>query len=258
MQFLAGLLSVLIAIVAPAGLVLEQVAQRAVRSQFKQVEHLRVRVDSAPSYQLVNGRADRVRLAARGLYPLDGVRLEALEIETDLIAVELQKSPQLKQPLRAGVRLVVTAEDINRALRSPTVVNQLRQLGIGALSPNDAQQAERFLVLNPRVEFLRDRRIRLQATLQETGDPEQVEVVVEFGLAFPAGRQVQLLQPKASLDGQQVPPEIMTTIAEGIPDRLDLRQLERSGIILRILNYQLDPKQLEMAAFVQYPKGQKF
>jgi hypothetical protein len=50
----------------------------------------------------------------------------------------------------------------------------------------------------------------------------------------------------------------MTTIAEGIPDRLDLRQLERSGIILRILNYQLDPKQLEMAAFVQYPKGQKF
>jgi hypothetical protein len=255
LEFLTIFLSSLITLVSPAGVVVDRLAQTTVRKQFESVEQLEVRVDNAPSYQLVQGKADRIRIAGRGLFPAQDIRLEAFELETDPIqlnAARLRRGqPQLEKPLRAGVRLVLKQDDMNRALRSPLVLDQLKALGVNVLGQQNRQRAQRYTLLNPRIEFLANQRLRLQAELQEATDPDTLTIVVESGLAIIAGRQLQLLSPVVTLDGEAVPESILQSIAKGISAQSDLRQFEKTGLTARILQLNLTENQINLAAFVQ-------
>ncbi|MBD2022649.1 DUF2993 domain-containing protein [Leptolyngbya sp. FACHB-36] len=254
MEFLTIFLSSLISLVSPVGVVLDRTAQQPIRRSFVSVETLEVRIDNAPSYQLVQGKVDRIRIAGRGLFPVQEVRLEALELDTDPIFLEgrrlLRGRPQLTQPARAAVRLVLTEADINRALRSPAFAAQLREVGINALSEQDARQARRYEILNPRVEF-ESQRIRVSASLREAGDPATLDIMAEAGIETVAGRQLRLVNPTVRLNGEAVPDRVVTPVANGIAERSDLRQLEASGITARILQLHTNADQLQLAAFVQ-------
>ena len=255
MEFLTIFLSSLITLISPAGVVVDRVAQTAVRKQFESVEQLEVRVDNAPSYQLVQGKADRIRIAGRGLFPAQDIRLEAFELETDPIqlnAARLRRGqPRLEKPLRAGMRLVLKQDDMNRALRSPLVLDQLKALGVNVLGQQNRQRAQRYTLLNPRIEFLANQRLRLQAELQEAADPDTLTIVMESGITVIAGRQLQLLNPLVTLDGEAVPESIMQSIAKGISAQSDLRQFEKTGLTARILQLNLTENQINLAAFVQ-------
>ncbi|RKH75069.1 DUF2993 domain-containing protein, partial [Corallococcus praedator] len=120
MEFLTILLSALIGLVSPVGLVADRLAEDQIRNQFDSVEDLQVRIDSVPSYRLAQGRVDRVRIAGRGLSIQPNLRIAALEVETDPIAVDLSEGVELEAPLQAGVRIVLTQEDLTQALRSST------------------------------------------------------------------------------------------------------------------------------------------
>lgn len=233
----------------------DRVAQTTIRKQFEAVEQLEVRIDSAPSYQIVQGKADRIRIAGRGLFPAKEIRLEALEVETDLIQLDATRlrrgKPRLETPLRAGVRLVLKQEDMNRALRSPLVLKQLKALGISTLAQQTRQRAQRYTLLNPRIEFLANQRLRLQAELQDATDPDTLTIVAESGLAIIAGRQLQLLNPIVRVNNEAVPVQIVQSIAKGITEQSDLRQLEKNGLTARILQLNLAENQISLAAFVQ-------
>lgn len=232
----------------------DRVAQTTIRQQFESVEQLEVRIDSAPSYQIVQGKADRIRIAGRGLFPAKEIRLEALELETDPIQLDAARlrrgKPRLEKPLRAGVRLVLKQADLNRALRSPLVLNQLKALGINALGQPDQRRAQRYTLLNPRLEFLAQR-LRLQAELREGTAPDTLKIVVESGIAVMAGRQLQLLDPTVRLNDEAVPASIVQSIAKGISEQSDLRQLEKTGLTARILQLNLTEHQISVAAFIQ-------
>lgn len=65
MEFFTILLSGLLGLVSPAGLVIDRTAESFIRSRFE-VEQLQVRVDNAPSHQLLQGKVERVLIAGRG------------------------------------------------------------------------------------------------------------------------------------------------------------------------------------------------
>jgi hypothetical protein len=205
---------------------------------------------------------DRVRIAGRGLFPAKDVRLEALELETDPIHVTTRatrrQKRKLEQPLRAGVRLVLKQEDINRALRSRSVSDQLRKLGISVLPERSARQVEHYDLLNPRIEFLANHRLRLRVNLREEGDPAILEIVAETGLEMVQGHQISFVQPIVHLNGKLVSDEVLTSFVNGSAERMDLRQLERSGILARILQLKVEAEQIELAAFMQVAAGQTF
>lgn len=260
MEFLAIFLSSLITLVSPAGFVVDRVAQNTLRKQFKSVEQLEVRIDNAPNYQLVQGKVDRVRIAGRGVFPAEDIRLEALEVETDPIQLEARRlrrgKPQLEKPLRAGVRLVLTQADLNRALRSPTVLKRLTALGFSALGQSSRQRPQRYSLLNPRIALLPNQRLQLQAELQESNDPATLNIVAESGVEIIAGRQLRLINPTLLINNEAVPEQVIRPIANGLADQSDLRQLEKSGITARILQLHVTEKQINVAAFVQIAPDQ--
>ncbi|MGH2415639.1 MAG: LmeA family phospholipid-binding protein, partial [Microcystaceae cyanobacterium] len=79
MEFLTIFLSSLLAAISPAGLILETVVENTLRDRVEAVEQLEVRIDNTPSYQVLQGKVDRVRIASRGVEPIPHLRIEALE-----------------------------------------------------------------------------------------------------------------------------------------------------------------------------------
>ncbi len=246
MEFFTIFLSSLLGLISPVGLVVERITQNAIRSQFDKVEQLQVRVDNAPSYQLLQGKVERVRIAGRGLQPKgQDIRIAALELETDSIDLDLRslrtRQPKLER-LQTGLRLVLTQKDINQALQSPKLTARLSKLALGE---------QRYNFVNPRVEFLENNRLRFQVELQEQGDVKPLAITVESGLGVLAGRQIQIVKPSVSVNGAAAPEQFVSAIATSLNEQLDLRSLEGYGLQARILQLKITPQELEIAAFLR-------
>jgi hypothetical protein len=255
MEFFTILISGLLTLLSPANFVLDRVAENAIRDQFDEAEEVHVRIDNAPSYQVLQGRVERVRIAGRGLFPRPNVRIAALEVETDSIAVDPSNlrrgEPTLEQPLQAGVRLVLDRDDLNRALTSPTIARYLRNLSFNLLGDAQAQQAERYDLINPEVEFLDQNRIRIRAMFQEQGGDRQLTVVAESGLEIITGQRLQFVDPSIRVNDSAFPAQLVRQFTNGLSRQFDLQQLETSGITVRVLQLKVDAEQLAIAAFVR-------
>jgi hypothetical protein len=254
MEVLVILLSSLLALISPVGIVGDRLVQNAIRKQLAGAEQLLVRIDATPTYQLLQGKADRIRIAGRGLYPLKDVRIEALELETDPIhldAAHLRRGKtRLLEPLGTGIRLVVKAEDIQRALRSPATLQQIGKMG-RFLSDRDSSRLQKIEVLNPQFEFVNNQRFRLQLELREKGKQDALHIFAETGLEVIDNTRLRLVNPVVRLDNQPAPEELVRGLSNGVLERSDLKQLEKPGVTARILALKLDRQQLELVAFVQ-------
>ncbi|MBD2027093.1 DUF2993 domain-containing protein [Leptolyngbya sp. FACHB-711] len=272
MEFLTVLLAAVLGVLSPAGFVADRLAANAIRQQFDHIEDLAVRIDSTPNYRLLQGRADRVQIAGRGVFPIADVRIDTLEVETDPIALNLSDANDLKQPIQAGVRLVLTREDLNFALRSEPVTDALRDLSLNFLG-GTAQQLQRYDFVEPQVQFIAgnspeaETRVRFQVSLVEqpaektAQTPPQnnrIEITGETGLQILAGKQLSLVNPEIRINNEAVPPELVNLLLGGISQQLDLGNLQGSGIFARILDLQIQDDRLTLAAFVQLQPGFDF
>ncbi|GET37236.1 LmeA family phospholipid-binding protein [Microseira wollei] len=266
MEIITYLLSAVFGLLSTAGFFVESIARNTIRSQFDRVEQLQVRVDNVPSYQLVQGKLERVRIAGRGLWLIPEARIAALELETDPVDVNIQRLRQrgqlptaaLRQPLQAGVRLVLTAGDINKALQTPRIKALLQNLVTRYAGAFLNQGSQRYTFVNPRVEFLANNRLRFQVELQQEGETQtdaangrKLPIRLESGIAFVSGRRLQLIEPSASIDNNEIPSFLLGPLSQSLTEQFDLGQLEQSGITARLLQLKINPDQLEIAAFVR-------
>ena len=261
MELVAIILSGLLTLISPVGVVLDSVAEKSIRSQLYSAEQLEVRVDNVPSYQYLQGKIERVRFAGRGLYLTPDFRIDTLEIETDPIDIDLerlnregQNIPQfLRQPARGAMRLAIAEEDINQTLRSPAILEQLGQLGPNLTEGSETGErlAQRYRPINPRIEFLENNRLRFQIEIEDRRDGGTLRIRAESGLEIVSGRKLQLVEPIVMLNEKQAPTKLVNRIAKNLSDRLDLGSLDNRGLQARILQLNITPERLEIVAFAR-------
>jgi hypothetical protein len=267
MEFITILLSGLLGIVTVGGVVLDETAESAIRGQLADVERLSVRIDNRPSYQLAQGRIDRIRIAGRGLYPIAGVRVDVLDIETDAIAFDVANLDNglgaLEEPLRAAVRLVMTQDDIEQALTSPFVITQLQTaiapfaddaleanpiLDPGNHATNPAPNAATALEIDPQL-LLDDDRLRLTIALSAEGTT--ITIALEFGIAIASGSRLAVTDLDLTLDGQTVPDVVKASVSRNLEAQLNLNRLEASGIVARYVDVTIRDRTLTIVGLVQ-------
>lgn len=260
MELIIILLSSLLGLVSAGGLVIDRTAEKAIRSQVE-VERLCVRVDNAPSYQLLQGKVERVRIAGRNAQlKRQSIRIAALELETDPIDLDLRSPGQklkLKRPFQAGIRFVLTQEHINQTLQSPEMTARLRNLLVSS-SRLTAESDQSYKFIDPRVELLKNKRLRFQVELQEQGNVELLAITMESGLRVVTGRQVQLVEPVVSVNGEAVSNQVVSALATELSRQLDLGKLERYGLQARLLKLKVGEDQLEIAAFLRVEPSSRF
>lgn len=295
MQIFILILSSLISVLSPVNFGIDKVAESTIRGQFKKVEQLKVRVDNTPVHNAIGGKIDKIRIAGRGLFPLEGIRIDTLEFETDPIninvkALRKEKKTELQAPLGVGIRLVIREEDLISALRSPVVQQEIQKLLRGLSNSNSKQaqmepsgDAERtgipqqiqdlrtkldeYRILNPNVEFLPGGRIRLQVEIEEIKTAQKFKIEAESGITFAEGQRLTLTRPVLKLNGEELPEQIIQAFATDLFNRFKLEQLSGlpgslgqvkwSQLTARVIKLEVKDKKLELVAFLRLPQGLK-
>lgn len=262
MELFTILLSGLLLGGSPVGFIVERVGTNLISAPFSKVEQVAVRVDNAPNHQLLAGKVEKIRIATRGVWLTPELRIAALEVETDAVDVNLERVRRLQrrdlsvldEPLQGGIRLLLTAEDLNRALSSPATTNRILAIASRFLPGDAGSQLERYEIVNPRVEFLENNRLRLQVALRDRNPTNptdsQLAINLETGLSTSNGYQFQLVEPSVAINGTPIPSLVLNLFVDGIARQLDLRSLQARGVVARILNFQVKPEGLEIATFV--------
>lgn len=261
-------LSALLSLLSPAGLLLEGLSETALRDRLDAVEDLRVRVDNVPTHQIFQGRVDRVRIAGRGLtFKQIPLKIALLEVETDPIDFDLQNLenglPQaLQQPLKAGIRLILTEEGLNQALQ-PSGGNRSGIAPTEHAEVEDLPQSDRadsshpgwaignYTLFHPQIDFLEDSRWRIQVEIQEGDQPQRATIVIESGLEVRKGHQLVFVAPLVLANGEVVPPQLLDALFGGQERVLDLDRLTPPNLTIRLLEWHLTPDRIELAAFVR-------
>ncbi|MGF1535528.1 MAG: DUF2993 domain-containing protein [Elainellaceae cyanobacterium] len=253
MEVFTVLLSTLIGLLSPVGLITDAALEDAIEDQLHDAEFLEVRVDNRPSYDLLSGKVDRIRVAGRGVYPIPELRVALLDLETDPVDLRFGRLTQgqvsLQDPLQFVTRVVIDVEDINDALRSPAVTEVLQDIGINALGSTVGQIQQADLI-EPRLD-LEDSRIRLTGTLQEQGTDDELAIAVEFDLGLEQGHQFTIQDPRLVANGAEFPSELLLPLVQGLNQQLTLRNLEPLGITARLLELDIGPEGIEAIAFVR-------
>ncbi len=263
MELITVLLSGLLLLISPVGIVLDQVAENAIRSRLVDADSLTVRVDNSPSYQVLQGRVERVRIAGRGVVPRPDLRIAVAELETDPIDLDLgglrRGEVVLDEPLQGALRLVLTETDLNAFLRSPTVARQLGEIKIGSLNPAQARERNRYKLRNPVIDFLpeesssvpTDNRLRITVDLEDQVQEGALQLKAEVSLSISAGDRLTITNPMLTVNGIPAPPQLVTSLLGNVNDRLSLQQLDQRGVVLRVISFAIEPEELSLAMWVR-------
>ncbi|MEB3213585.1 MAG: DUF2993 domain-containing protein [Leptolyngbyaceae bacterium] len=255
MEVITIILSTLMGLFSPLGAVSDEVAEQTIRNQLHDAEAIAVRIDNTPTYQLLNGQVDRIRIAGRGLFPLEGVRIDTLDIETAAIDVNVAELRQgdlaLDQPLQGVVHLSLTLEDINQALQSSTVTESLRDISLNALGDTTIGGLNRSDVVRASLSVAPPNRLRLSALIREQATGEELDIVLEFGLRLLNGYQIQIESPQLIANEQAFPDELLSSLTDGVTQAFTLRNFESQGMTLRLLELKIDEEAIQLTAFAR-------
>ncbi len=255
MELVTILLSSLLLLISPVGVVIDQVAENAIRDRLLGAESLEVRIDNGPSYQLLQGKVSKVRIAGRGILPFPALRFEVAELETDAIDLSFSRLRQgevvLDEAFQGAAHLVLTETDINTFLASPFVLERLSQIKIGSLTPAQARERDRYRISNPTVDFLADDRLKLSVELEDLVQAGSLLIEAETGLVISEGEQLVLVEPQLIVNGQPAPDRLIKTLLGSFNERLSLQQLDESGITARVLDFAVMPDSLDFALWVR-------
>lgn len=254
MNALTVLLTSLMGLFSVVGAVPDTVIETSIRNQVDQVETLAVRTDLATEHQLLRGKVDRLRIAARGLYPMADVRIDTLDLETDVIDVDMGELRQgdlvWEQPLQAAVHVVFTQEDIDRALRSPIVIDQLEDMAVGLFGGIVGGMSQASLT-DVKIQFLGDERIQLGATLAQPQTGEELVVELTTQLNLLQGTQLQFIEPELMVNGDLFEPGLMSQVINGFSQAYTLNVLEQEGITARLLDLDITEDSMSLVSFVR-------
>ncbi|MEL6940079.1 MAG: DUF2993 domain-containing protein [Cyanobacteria bacterium J06598_1] len=255
MELITILLSSLLLVISPVGIVVDQVAENAIRSRLAGAESLDIRIDNGPSYQLLQGKVSKVRIAGRGISPIPDLRLEVAELETDPIDLAFNSLRQgevvLDEAFQGAAHIVLTEADVNAFLASPFVMERLAKIKIGGLNQAQSRERNRYRIANPTLDFLDNNRVKISVELEDLVQEGGLFLEAEAGLAIVEGDRLTLSEPTLAVNGQPAPDRLITTVLGDFSDRLSLQQFDERGLSARVLNLATTQDALDLALWVR-------
>jgi LmeA-like phospholipid-binding len=214
---------------------LSKVAEVGIASQLNEAEDINVDIRTNPG-KLVQGKLDSVSISGKGLVMKQDLRMETLEVSIDKVEINPLSAVfgniELVHPTDAEARIVLSEDDINRALSSDYIQNKLHNLQMnmdGHPVMVDVQESTISLPGDNKFVITADFLIK-----------EQDEVKKLSATAIPQiqGNGHCISLEILSAEGQGLTSELIVVILEQITALLDLRNFDMPGMSLQM--HQLD------------------
>jgi hypothetical protein len=265
MELVTVILSGLLTLISPVGVVAENEIADRLRSQVQSIDELKIRIDNIPSYRIVGGKVDRIRLSSRGIQVNPDFRIASLELETDPLDIDLQavrseNEPQnlaqyLDKPAKIAINIGFTAEDINKALRSSDIIQYIEDTIAEFLPPKEDGTPKRLEIQDLQIDLNTDDRLAIAATVQNPRstpeNPSFSRINLELGITIPNGRTIEIIDPKGTVNDKKLRESVLRAFVKRFTTALDLKQLESAGIFIRVLQLELEPNQFNFVTFIQ-------
>ncbi len=272
MELLVSILSGILAIATSVNMVGDTLVEKKIRSQVQAVDTLVVRIDNAPNYDVLGGKVQRVRVATRDLKISSAIAFKALEIDMDGININLKEFIQedlvteiddvptlrlrelFESPVQMASRIVLTQEQLDSILQSQTVNFTLSQRltdTLNGLSDNDAE----FTINSFKLDLIDTNRLALRANIidlegEYEARGEELNVDWELSIKVLDGSNFEFFDQKLYIEGEEIEPENDVLIARPVT----LRVLEELGLNVRVLQWNSDQDELELALSVRANK----
>lgn len=215
---------------------LDKVAEIAIASQLDQVEQLDVDIETDPM-KLVQGKLDSVAISGEGMTMKQDLRVEALSVSTDSVAINPLKAVmgeiELTESTNAQVQVLLTEADLNRALSSDYLRQKMDSLNVdvqGETFPIDIQDAK--------LQLPGDSKMALDVRLMSPkfDQVKQFSAVVKPSLQDD-GQRIALEVISAEAPGLSL--EVVTAILTKIVELLDLRNFDINGALLKLKDFDV-------------------
>lgn len=212
-------------------------AEMGLSSQLDATEKLDINVKT-DLFKVVQGQAEAVEISGQGLVMQKDIRVQEMELHLDNIDIDpisaLFGQVELKHPVDAIAKFVVTEQDINRALNSEYVQNQMQTIDLnvkGQIVTLKMQQMELLLPSDDKMIFSGS------ALLQEKGNTRQLEF---SAVVHPrTGEQPVLVEGFQCKKGQSVSLEFAVALLEKMQEIAQLPYIELGKMAIRIKNMEV-------------------
>lgn len=225
---------------------LSQAAEIGISSQLDDAEEVSVDVRT-DLLKMVQGQADSVSFAGQGLVMQKDIRVQEIELQLDGVAINplsaLFGKLELDRPVDASARLVMTEQDINRALNSDYIRSQMQSIELNVENQTvslEMQQMELLLPEDGKMVF------NAKTLLHEIGGTRQVS----FSSAFRprTSSQPVILQKFDCTEGEGISLELTLALMKKINEWVHLPYLELDKMAFRIEEMEVHPGTITLRA----------
>jgi hypothetical protein len=265
MELFTVILSGLLTLISPVGVVTDSEIASRIRSRVQSVDELKVRVDNIPSYQIIGGEVDRIRIASRGVRVNPNFRIASLELEAESLDIDLQEiqnidNPQdfakyLDKPANIAINIGLDERDINEILRSIELRQIIEDRIAEFLPPKSDGTPTRLKIQELQIDLVADDRIAIATRVENPRstpeNPSFSQINLEFGISIPNGRTIEIINPTGTVNDKKLRESILRAFTRRFTIAFDLQQLEPAGIFARVLQLDLEPNQLNFVTFIR-------
>ncbi|WP_017293365.1 LmeA family phospholipid-binding protein [Geminocystis herdmanii] len=252
MEFFVIFNTIIMSLFTGGGFILNNSLTNVIVNKSEEVGEVRVRVNSLPTHQLIKGEVDSIQVSLKQWQPRPHIQVELLELEIDRVGVNLDQlrglkadnwQNVLKTPLNMAWRSILTEEDINKLMKS----SQLQEM----ITKFTGDSASGFQLLDLSFNLQDNNRVGIDSKvkLPIRGD-EILNVSLEFNLEVIKGHSITISEVEGTLNNRKLSSTLLQGFVDNINNQLSLRNLEKSGITVRLLQFNIDEDNLEIAGFV--------
>ncbi|PSB10081.1 hypothetical protein C7B62_10745 [Pleurocapsa sp. CCALA 161] len=272
MELLTSIISGILAIATSVNAVGDEVLKNKLESQIKSVDTMAVRIDNAPNHDISKGKVQRVRVATRDLEISQAIAFKTLEVDVDGIDIRLKEWLQqdilteidgvptlrlrqlFEQPVNIASRAVLTQEQLDNMLQSPFINRTIRrrlQQTLNRIAEYNYRRKD-FEISSLALDLIGENRIALRMKLsgfdrKDGRKDEELDVNFEFALEVIDGASFRLTEQRVFVDGEEVEPEQGVLVVAPVT----LKALEEVGIQVRVIEWESDKDELELALFIR-------
>lgn len=224
---------------------LSKAAEAGFSSQLDEVGELDVNIETNP-LQVIQGKVDSVSMKGTKMVQGD-LRVEEMEMHIGSINIDAMSAAfgniKLEKPTDATARIVLTEQDVSRALNSELVHEQLQNLSVeveGQPTTVNVQEAEFSLPGNGKIG------VKAEVFVQKTGKTHPVTFTAVPHLDRSRGT-ISLENVQYS-EGKNLSPEVTETLRDKISDLLELRDFALEGMTLRLTQLEVQKGRMTLQA----------
>lgn len=230
-----------------------KVAGAAIAALFKRSEQIEANVRAEPVTKLLQGSLDGFDFIGKGMLMYNGLRIEALELYLQAVAIDFSAiftgQVKLRQPTQARMRAVLTEADLTASFNTQFVVEKLQRL---------QYQGQSLQFRKTEVRLTGDQTLEIESQIQIGSETSPLTVQISAEVEVEDRRRIQFV--KVEYQGNPQAIELGKALIDHVNHLLDLDKFALEQTQLRIDRLRVQNRQIVcygIAQINQFPRGKR-